>query len=155
MSQIRVHVSAPGEVPVPNTGVFTQPTSYSSSNENTYYIGLCIVIAIILVVILPVFFIRKWKNTNHSVKEIVPRLLLLAALSFGLTFSALLFADSSNKDAVASDQNNLTVTAEDVDIYVELKDKPVYVEFPATVTVNDSVVGGYTLSVYTDTLELI
>ena len=69
MSQIRVHVSAPGEVPVPNTGVFTQPTSYSSSNENTYYIGLCIVIAIILAVILPVFFISECADDDSFQKK--------------------------------------------------------------------------------------
>ncbi len=165
MSNIRVNVGAPDEVPVPNTGAYTSISDTTTSGSNTFYIGIGAVIAIALVIILPVILVRKgiFKKpvsgfSLSSKKKLLPRFLALLIITFGMTFSILNVAKNNSNETNAlesSPEDILTITTEDVNIDVELYDEPVYVSVPNTVTVNNKVMGGYTLSVYTDSKDLI
>ena len=165
MSNVRVDVHAPGEIYVPDTGMLTAITNNNSGSNTTFYLGIGVIIAVFLAVVLPVVFIKKRNiKINHdklslfSRKKFAYRIMFLALLSFGVTFSALGAIENNTNGTNAIDGNRddiLTITTENINIDVELDDEPAYVSVPNKVTVNNKVMGGYTLSVYADTKDLI
>lgn len=157
MSQIRVHVSRPEDPAVPNTGMLTQTTPTVTNGTGTdFYFGLGIIIAIIMVAILPAFFYRKWKKQGFSKKQLIPRILLVAIFSFGLSFGALYFAKTSTLSTLgATTEDELTATADDVDIYVELEDEPVFASVPSTIKVDKATEVGYILKAYAASADLV
>lgn len=159
MGRVRVHVSKPGEPIVPNTGIITAPQqtyTSNSDNETSFYFGLGIIITAFIVVLLSAFFYKKWKKQGFSKRQLIPRVVLLAILSFSLSFAALNFVKNSTEDTIGVALNdNLIVSTDDIDIYVELDDEPVFATASGTVKIGSGTEGGYILKTFLNASDLV
>ncbi len=166
MSNIRVNVGTPDDIPVPNTGVLTTTTGTTASGSSTFYIGIGVITTVILVVVLPIILVRKgvFKRpvssfSLFSKKKLLPNILILALLSFGMTFSILDIAKHNTTETQAARTrditNTLTIVAEDLEIDIGIDDEPVYKSAASVITVETGTDAGYTLSAYASNPDFV
>lgn len=165
MGQIVVNVQRSANAP--DTGALTYiPQSTTGSGSSSYYFGLSIVFAVFLVLIVPVIAIKR-KSIKYSTgkfslftrKKLLPKLLLLALFSCGITFSTLSVVRTSTNESQAAGQtafgDTLTGASGDITINVEVGSSPVFVYVPSTVTIEEATEGGYDLSAYVLDTDLV
>ena len=163
MGMVRINVVAPDEATAPNTGVITHSSENYNYDSGVFYAGASIIITTIILAVLPIILIRRHSIASvssslpvHSKKRSLLRFLALALVSFGITFSGLMFLKNSVNFTLAQTMDeSLPVSSDDINVTVALKDEPIYLTIPDTITIEVPTLSGYNLSVYTDALDLV